>query len=135
MDGILELLVFVLINSISQLYYISLRQPFMNASSISSIFTHVVSKAFASISVLDLLYNCSVAYFDRQGPNTIVKVLTGVGFGAAACVSDWIFGGCLMYDLVMLAARQRGVGEKGWGNLLGLYAFGTAGIFDLRELG
>ena len=74
-----------------------------------------------------------MAYFDHQGPNTLVKVLTGVGFGAAACVSDWIFGGCLVYDLVALAVGQRGVGEKGWSNLLGLYALGTAGIVGLRN--
>lgn len=125
--------VFVLINSLSQIYYISLHQPRMNTSSTSSILTHVVSKTFAGIGVLDLLHNGSVAYFDHQGPNTVVKVLTGVGFGAAACVSDWIFGGCLAYDLVALAVGQRGVGEKEWSNLLGLFALGTAGIVGLRN--
>ena len=74
-----------------------------------------------------------MAYFDHQGPNTIVKVLTGVGFGAVACLSDWIFGGCLVYDLVALAVGQRGVGETGWSNLLGLYAVGTAGVVGLRN--
>jgi len=125
--------VFVLINSISQIYYISLRQPRMNTSSTSSVLTHVVSKTFAGIGVLDLLHNGSVAYFDHQGPNTAVKVLTGVGFGAAACLSDWIFGGCLVYDLVALAVGQRGAGQTGWSNLLGLYAVGTAGIVGLRN--
>jgi hypothetical protein len=125
--------VFVLINSFSQLYYIGLRQPPMNTSSTSSILTHVVSKTFAGIGVLDLLHNGSVAYFDHQGPNTLVKVLTGVGFGVAASMSDWIFGGCLVYDLVALAVGQRGVGETGWSNLLGLYAVGTAGIVGLRN--
>jgi hypothetical protein len=125
--------VFVLINSFSQLYYIGLRQPPMNTSSTSSVLTHVVSKTFAGIGVLDLLHNGSVAYFDHQGPNTLVKVLTGVGFGVAASMSDWIFGGCLVYDLVALAVGQRGVGETGWSNLLGLYAVGTAGIVGLRN--
>ncbi|KAF2673708.1 hypothetical protein BT63DRAFT_421836 [Microthyrium microscopicum] len=125
--------VFVLINSISQLYYISALQPRMDTSSTSSILTHVVSKTFAGIGVLDLLHNGSVAYFDHQGPNTLVKVLTGVGFGAAACVSDWIFGGCLVYDLVALAVGQRAVGQTSWSNLLGAYALGTAGIVGLRN--
>jgi hypothetical protein len=125
--------VFVLINSLSQLYYISFCQPRMNTSSTSSILTHVVSKTFAGIGVLDFLHNGLVAYFDHQVPNTLVKVLAGVGFGAAACVSDWIFGGCLVYDLVALAVGQRGVGEKGWSNLLGLYALNTAGIVGLRN--
>ena len=76
----------------------------MNTSSTSSALTHVVSKTFAGIGALDLLHSGSVAYFDHQGPDTIIKFLTGVAFGAAACVSDWIFGGCLVYDLVALAA-------------------------------
>ena len=125
--------VFVVIYSLTQIYYIALRQPRMNTSSTSSILTHIVSKTIAGISVLDLLHTGSVAYFDHQGPNTAVKVLTGVGFGAAACFSDWIFGGCLVYDLIALAAGQRGVGETGWSNLLGLFAIGTAGIVGLRN--
>jgi hypothetical protein len=125
--------IFVLINSFTQLYYIFGRLPPMNTRSTSSILTHLVSKTFAGIGVLDLLHNGSVAYFDHQGPNTAVKVLTGVGFGALASCSDWIFGGCLAYDLVALAVGQRGIGETSWSNLLGIYAVGAAGIVAARN--
>ena len=63
----------------------------------------------------------------------MVKVLTGVGFGALASCSDWIFGGCLVYDLVALAVGQRGIGETGWSNLLGIFAVGTAGIVTAKN--
>ena len=125
--------VFVLINSLTQLYYITARLSPMNTRSTSSVLTHIVSKTFAGIGVLDLLHNGSVAYFDHQGPNTLVKVLTGVGFGVAATMSDWIFGGCLVYDLVAMAVGQRGIEEKDWGNLLGVYAVATAGIVGVRN--
>jgi hypothetical protein len=49
--------------------------------------------------------------FDHLGPSTLVKVSTGVGFGALASASDWIFGECLVYDLVALAVGQRGIGK------------------------
>lgn len=38
-----------------------------------------------------------------------------------------------MYDLVALSVGQRGIGENGWGGLLGLYALGTAGIVGARN--
>ncbi|TVY55638.1 hypothetical protein LCER1_G004227 [Lachnellula cervina] len=125
---------FVLINSFTQLYYIFGRLPPMNTRSTSSVLTHVVSKTFAGIGILDFLHNGSVAYFDHQGPSTAVKVLTGVGFGALATSSDWIFGGCLVYDLVALAVGQRGIGETSWSNLLGIYAVGAAAIVAAKNL-
>lgn len=126
--------VFVLVNSLTQLTYIFARLPPMNTRSTSSILTHIVSKTFAGIGVLDFLHNGSVAYYDHQGPNLAVKVLTGVGFAALAGCSDWVFGGCLVYDLVALAVGQRGIGVLGWSNLLGLYALGTAGIVVVRNV-
>ena len=48
--------------------------------------------------------------------------------------SDWIFGGCLVYDLIALAVGQRGIGETGWSNLLGVYALGAAGIVTAKNL-
>ena len=125
--------VFVLINSFTQLYYIFFRQPAMNTSSTSSILTHIVTKTFAGIGVLDFLHNGSVAYFKDYPPTTAVKAITGAGFMGLACVSDWIFGGCLVYDLVGLAVGQRQIGEVGWSNLLGLFAARTAGIVGLRN--
>lgn len=106
----------------------------MNLSSPNSILTHIVSKTFAGIGVLDLLHNGSVAYFVHQQPSTVVKVLTGIGFGGLAASSDWLFGGCLVYDLVALAVGQRKYGNHSWSNLLGLYAVGTAGIVAARNI-
>ncbi|TVY94270.1 hypothetical protein LAWI1_G002065 [Lachnellula willkommii] len=126
--------VFVLINSLTQLYYIFGRLPPMNTRSTSSVLTHIVSKTFAGIGVLDFLHNGSVAYFDHQGPSTAVKILTGMGFGALATSSDWIFGGCIVYDLVALAVGQRGIGETSWSNLLGVYAVGAAAIVAAKNL-
>ncbi|KAI6248679.1 hypothetical protein HI914_02467 [Erysiphe necator] len=125
--------VFVLINSFTQLYYIFGRLLPMKKGSTSSLLTHLVSKTFAGIGFVDILHNSSVAYFDHQGPNTTVKILTAVVFGALATKSDWIFGGCLVYDLIALAVGQRGIGEQEWGNLLAFYAAGTAFIVVLAN--
>lgn len=101
----------------------------MNTKSTSSWLTHVVAKTFAGIGVLDFLHNTSAAFFKGQSPTLVIKALTGVGFGLGAAMSDWIFGGCLVYDLVALA-----VGQKGdWRTLLGMYAVGAAGIVTARN--
>lgn len=129
--------VFVTINSLTQLYYVFGRLPPMNTSSTSSVLTHLVSKTFAGIGVLDLLHNSSVAFFNHAtmtGPSTLVKVATGLGFGALASMSDWIFGGCLVYDLVALTVGQRIYTNESWSNLLGVYAVATAGIVGARNL-
>lgn len=121
--------VFVTINSLSQLYYISTCLPKLNTSSTISILTHVVAKTFAGIGVLDLLHNTSVAFFPNEPASMAVKVLTGLGFGAASLASDWIFGGCLAYDLVALSVGQGGE----WGRLLGSYAVGSAAIVGIKN--
>ena len=120
---------FVTINSLSQLYFLMTRLPPMNTSSTSSILTHIVSKTFAGIGILDLLHNGSVAFLPDAQPNLLVKVLTGVGFGLGSLASDWIFGGCLVYDLVALSIGQGG----DWGRLLGFYAAGSAAIVGLKN--
>lgn len=74
-----------------------------------------------------------MAYFDHQGPSTLIKVGTGLGFAALASASDWIFGGCLAYDLAAMAVGQRQYGEAGWSSLLGAYAVGVAGIVAARN--
>ena len=102
----------------------------MNSNSTSSILTHVVSKTFAGIGVLDLLHNGSVAFFKDQPATTTVKVVTGLGFGLASVGSDWIFGGCLVYDLVALAVGQSG----SWRTLLGAYAVGSAAIVAAKNI-
>jgi len=114
----------VIINSLTQLFYIAARIPKMNTSSTSSILTHLNAKTFAGIGVLDLLHNGAAAYAVGQQPSGMIKALTGAGFGVGALCSDWIFGGCLVYDLVGLAVGQEG----DWRNLLSAYAVGTAAI-------
>ena len=120
---------FVTINTLAQLWYLT-RLPRLNKKSTSSILTHVVSKTFAGIGVLDLLHNGSAAFFKDEAPSFAVKLLTGIGFGLASVTSDWIFGGCMVYDLVALAAGQQG----SWRNLLSLYAVGSAGIVAAKNL-
>lgn len=128
--------IFVIVNTTAQLLYLATRLKPLRTNSWPSILNHVVAKSFAGIGVLDLLHNTSAAYYVRQPPSLLTKILTGVGFGALATVSDWIFGGCLVYDLIGLSVGQRiyrtGGGEA-WGNLLGAYAVGTAAIVGLRN--
>lgn len=121
---------FVTVNTITQLYYITSRLPPMNTRSTSSVLTHIVSKTFAGIGVLDFLHNGSAAFFRGQQATLPIKVLTGVGFGLASAASDWIFGGCLVYDLVALAAGQQG----DWRTWLSMYAVGAAGIVAAKNL-
>lgn len=65
-----------------------------------------------------------VAFF-KDSPATLpIRILTGLGFGLAASQSDWIFGGCLVYDLIALAVGQSG----SWRTLLGAYAVGAGAI-------
>jgi hypothetical protein len=121
---------FVTVNTLSQLWYLTMRLRPMNTGSTSSILTHIVSKTFAGIGVLDLLHNGSAAFFKNQSATLPIKVLTGVGFGFASAVSDWIFGGCMVYDLVALAAGQSG----DWRTLLSVFAVGSAGIVAARNM-
>lgn len=121
---------FVTVNTLSQLYYLVAKIQPMNTSSTSSVLTHIVAKTFAGIGVLDLLHNGSAAFFKGETPSTTVRVLTGLGFGLASASSDWIFGGCLVYDLVALAVGQSG----SWRTLLGAYAVGSAGIVAAKNL-
>ena len=122
--------IFVTINTFTQLYYMVAKLPPMNTKSTSSVLTHIVSKTFAGIGVLDLLHNGSVAFFKDVPATMTVRVLTGLGFGLASAASDWIFGGCLVYDLVALAAGQSG----SWRTLLGAYAVGSAAIVAAKNI-
>ena len=121
---------FVTINSLSQLYFIIARLGPLNTKSTSSVLTHLNAKTFAGIGVLDFLHNGSVAFFKDQPASTAVRALTGVGFGLASAASDWIFGACLVYDLVALSVGQSG----SWSKLLGAYAVGSAGIVAAKNL-
>ena len=121
---------FVTVNTFTQLYYMAAKLKPMNTKSTSSILTHIISKTFAGIGVLDLLHNGSVAFFKDATPTLAVKVLTGLGFGLASAASDWIFGGCLVYDLVALAVGQSG----DWRTLLGAYAAGSAAIVAAKNV-
>lgn len=121
---------FVTINTLTQLWYMITKLGPMNTSSSSSILTHVVCKTFAGIGVLDVLHNGSAAFFRNQSASFPVKILTGVGFGLASAASDWIFGGCLVYDLVALAAGQQGE----WRTWLSMYAVGCAGVVAAKNI-
>ncbi|KAL2052191.1 hypothetical protein ABVK25_007633 [Lepraria finkii] len=113
--------VFVVINSLTQLYYVFAKLRPMNTRSTTSVLTNVVSRTFAGIGVLDLLHNGSVAYFKDVPATMTVKVVTALGFGLASAASDWILGACMVYDLLALAAGQSGELEEfaggvcGWG--------------------
>lgn len=101
----------------------------MNTQSRSSVLTHIVSKTFAGIGVLDFLHNYSAGFCVGETATPLIKALTGAIFGGLALASDWIFGGCLVYDLIALAIGQQG----DWRNLLGVYAAGTAGIVAVKN--
>lgn len=122
--------IFVIINSLSQLYYVFAKLPPMDTRSTTSVLTNIVAKTFAGIGVLDLVHNGSVAYFKDVPATMTVKIVTALGFGLASAASDWIFGGCLVYDLVALACGQSG----SWRNLLGAYAVGSAAIVGAKNL-
>lgn len=121
---------FVIINTVAQLGYIATALEPLDTRSTPNYLTHIVAKTFAGIGVLDLLHNSAAAYYRGVPPSGLVQIATGVGFAAAASVSDWIFGGCLVYDLAALAVGQAG---SSWGNLLGGYAAMTAGIVGFRN--
>jgi len=125
--------IFVIINTTTQLWYSFTQLEPMDTKSWSSILTHVVAKTFAGIGVLDLLHNTSVAWYKDQAPSTLVKAATGLGFAGLGAASDWIFGGCLVYDLVALSVGQAQIGDKNWSQLLGAYAVGTAAIVGARN--
>lgn len=89
--------------------------------------------------MLDLLHTGSVAFFEGQSASPLVQALTGVGFVAASALGDGIFGGCLVYDLVALAAGQGkvepgwGKVEPGWGKMLGGYAVVCGAVVGLKN--
>lgn len=120
----------VVINTMTQLYYMFTQLRPMDTRSTTSVLTNICCRTFAGIGVLDMLHNGSVAYFKDMPPNLAVKVITGAIFGVLGSASDWIFGGCIVYDLVGLAAGQSG----SWRLLLGAYAVGTAAIVTAKNL-
>ena len=121
---------FVAVNTLTQLWYMITKLQPMDVGSVSSVLTHIISKTFAGIGVLDFLHNGSAAFFRNQSATFPIKVLTGVGFGLASAASDWIFGSCLVYDLVALAAGQSG----DWRRWLSIYAVGCAGLVAARNI-
>ncbi|KAF2763919.1 hypothetical protein EJ03DRAFT_48766 [Teratosphaeria nubilosa] len=125
--------VFVVVNTLTQLWYALTQLEAMDTRSWPSILTHVVSKTFAGIGVLDILHNTSVAYFKDQAPGVAVKVLTGGLFAGLGAASDWILGGCLVYDLVGLSVGQAVYTGQAWSGLLGAYAVGTAAIVGVKN--
>lgn len=126
--------VFVIVNSAVQLWYTFTQLEPMNTKSTGSVLTHIVAKTFAGIGVLDFLHNTSVAYFKDVEPSGLIKAITGLGFAGLSAMSDWIFGGCLVYDLVGLSVGQSAYSQdKSWPGLLGGLAVGCAAIVGLRN--
>jgi hypothetical protein len=121
--------IFVIINTVAQLAYITTQLEPLDTKSTPNVLTHIVAKTFAGIGVLDLLHNTSAAYYKGVPPSSVVQIATGLGFAGAAACSDWIFGGCLVYDLVALGCGQSG----SWSQLLFGYAAGAAGILAAKN--
>lgn len=115
----------VTVNTFSQLFYVMFILP---PRTPDNTLTHLVSKTFAGIGVLDFLHNGAVALYPGVAPSLTVKILTGVGFGMGTLVSDGILGSCLVYDLFSLYLGQ--IGD--WKTLLGVYTLGAAGIVGYR---
>ena len=125
--------IFVIINTLTQLFFVFTKLGPMNTNSTSSLLTHINAKTFAGIGVLDLLHNTSVAYYKDQLPSTAIKAITGAGFlGLSAC-SDWIFGGCLVYDLIALTVGQATLGNNDWSKMLGGFAVASAAVVGFRN--
>ncbi|KAK4700573.1 hypothetical protein P7C70_g5673, partial [Phenoliferia sp. Uapishka_3] len=104
--------VFVMINSLSQLYHVAFRLPPRNSQ---NNLTHWTSKTFAGIGVLDFVHNGSAAYFDGVAPNTLTKIVTPIVSLVGLGLSDSILGGSLAYCLGALAVGQHG----DWSAILG----------------
>ena len=115
----------VTLNTFGQLFYVTFMLP---PRMPDNTLTHLVSKTFAGIGVLDFLHNGAVAWYPGVAPSLAVKILTGVGFGVGTLFSDGILGLCLVYDLFSLYLGQSG----DWKTLLGVYTLGAAGIVGYR---
>ena len=124
---------FVAINTIAQLYFCFFLLPQLNLNSLNSALTHLVSKTFAGIAVLDIMHNTSVAYFDHQAPPFAVLIVTPAIYLTLAAAGDWIFGACMVYDLVALAVGQAEYGNRSWGIWLGIFAGATAVVGGMKN--
>ncbi|WVR09497.1 hypothetical protein IAU60_006565 [Kwoniella sp. DSM 27419] len=134
--------VFVLINSLTQLYYVyALRDP--APKTYQSKLTNIINLTFAGIGVLDLFHNATAAYFPGVAPNALVQILTPLASVLTALVSPLLFGACIAYDLFGVAVGQHqmasraiggmgGGGGEGWARLLGAAGLGVAGIVAAR---
>jgi hypothetical protein len=97
-----------IINTLAQVSYVTTALKPLDTRSTPNFLTHIVAKTFAGIGVLNLLHNTTAAYYVGVEPSQLVQIATGVGFAAAASMSDWIFGDSLVYDLVALVCGQQG---------------------------
>lgn len=105
-------LIFVLINSSSQLYYVLTRLPPLNRA---TWLTHVVAKMFAGIGVLDIFDNAAsfmLNYkYDQFYPGIVSMVLTFAASVAFPLIFDPIMGACIVYDFAGLFFGQL---TRGW---------------------
>jgi hypothetical protein len=98
---------FVNINSFAQLYYVFTQ---LGPLSRETLLTHIVSKMFAGIGILDVVDNASSAFLNYRDSGfhagIVTYVLTFIVSGGLAAVSDLLLGACLVYDLLALFAGQ-----------------------------
>ena len=119
-------LLFVLINSTSQLWYCLTQLPSLNKS---TALTHVVAKMFAGIGVLDIADNGASAFlnydFNNFHPGIISYVLTLLGSVGITSMFDPILGACMVYNFLGLFAGQL---HEGWWALILLICAGLSAV-------
>lgn len=125
--------VFVNINSVSQLYFVfAVLAPIDQLNKL----THIVSKMFAGIGVLDVFDNASSAFLNYQfndfQPGLVTYILTILAAVGLGFVSDPIFGACVVYCWLGLFAGQ--LGQGWWSLILFLSAGVTAALVVFRTL-
>lgn len=128
--------IFVALNSIAHLSFVWIYLPVRELTE-DNWDTHVVSKLFSGLSILNILHNGAVAfqwYTYNSGrvfipASVLIKLATGITFGAACVLNDGILGGALGYILLALAVQQSG----NWAKLLGAWALGSAVVIGYRN--
>lgn len=124
---------FVNINSLSQLYFVfAVLSPINQSNKL----THVVSKMFAGIGVLDVVDNASSAFLNYQfndfHPGLVTYILTLLAAAGLGVVSDPIFGACVVYCWLGLFAGQ--LGEGLWALVLLVSAGVTGAMVAFKAL-
>lgn len=125
--------IFVNINSAAQVYFVF---AVLSPISAENTLTHVVSKMFAGIGLLDVVDNASSAFlnygFNDFHPGLVTYILTLLAAAGLGAISDPIFGACVVYCWLGLFAGQ--LGEGLWAFVLLISAGVTAAIVVVRGM-